>query len=166
LQRLHAAEQDQLKTLSLLADAAADPAIQEALRNHLAETEGQVRRLEQILEQIGVTPDGRMSKAADGLREDALEMTAFDADNEVVDLEVVASGQKMEHFEIACYMTAKEMAQALGMEEAAQLLQQTLAEEERSSRLLAQASRKLLRVATDSEMDEVEAEEDVESEDE
>lgn len=160
LQRLHAAERDQLKTLQALAEAAAASEIRDALQQHLSETQEQVRRLETILNQLGVTADGLLSKAADGLREDALEMTAIDADNEVVDLEVIASGQKMEHFEIASYMAAKEMAEALGMTEAAQLLRQTLSEEQRSSRLLAHASHKILRTAAEVEMDEVEAEVD------
>jgi ferritin-like metal-binding protein YciE len=160
IQRLRSAELDQLRTLPQLAESATNPDLQAAFHEHLAQTQEQVKRLEDILAQMGAKPDSVPCRAADGLRDDALDIIARDTDDEVIDLEIIAAAQKTEHFEIACYSTAKEMTRALGMEEAAALLQQTLSEEEQSNRKFANLMKPLLRTAADIEMEEVEAEDE------
>jgi len=113
-----------------------------------------------ILEEIGIKADNIVPQAVEGLAADALEAIGQDADNEVIDLQVIASAQKTEHFEIACYQTAARAAEALGMERAAQLLNQTLREEQASSRKLDRLAEPLLKIAVERELSEVEAEDE------
>ena len=158
IQRLRAAEQEQLKTLPQMAESASGEGLQNSIREHLAQTHLQIRRLETVLEQMGAKPAPAACKAAEGLRDDAMDLLGRDTDDEVIDLEIIAAGQKTEHFEIACYSSAIEMCQALGMDQAVSLLRESLSEEQESSRILAQAAKPLLRTVAEMEMEEVEVE--------
>ncbi len=160
LQKLHGAEKDQERTLRTLGDAAAHEELRRALEEHIEETREQARRLEMILEEIGTKADNIVPQAVEGLAADALKAIGQDADNEVIDLQVIASAQRTEHFEIACYQTAARAAEALGMERAAQLLNQTLREEKASSRKLDRLAEPLLKIAVERELSEVEAEDE------
>ena len=129
LRDIHNAEQQLVKALPKLASAAATPSLQDALQDHLADTEGQVRRLEQIFEMLGQKSGGRKCKGMEGLIEEADEMAAEKGAEVVRDAGIIASAQRVEHYEIAAYGCAITHARLLGLDDVADLLEQNLAEE-------------------------------------
>jgi len=89
----------------------------------------QIERLEKIFEELDESPKGKKCKAMEGLIEEGKELMEEDAEPEVLDAGLIGAAQKVEHYEIAGYGTARTYAQMLGNEEAARLLQKTLDEE-------------------------------------
>jgi ferritin-like metal-binding protein YciE len=138
LQDLYAAETEHARHLPRLAEQAASEALRTALQEHAGETEQQVVRLQQILEMIGETHGGQgeVTAGVQGLIAEAQKKIGEIQDPAMRDLALIAAAQKMEHYEIACYGTARAMARTAGMEEAAHLLQTTLAEEEAADQRL------------------------------
>jgi ferritin-like metal-binding protein YciE len=129
LKDLYSAETQLTKALPKMAKAANEPALKEAFTTHLKETEGQIKRLEQILQELDESPKGKKCKAMEGLIEEGKELMEEDADPAVLDAGLIGAAQKVEHYEIAGYGTVRTYAQILGNDEAARLLQQTLDEE-------------------------------------
>jgi ferritin-like metal-binding protein YciE len=129
LKDLYSAETQLTKALPRMAKAASDPNLKEAFQTHLAETEQHVARLEQILEELDESPKGKKCKAMEGLIEEGKELMEEDAEPGVLDAGLIGAAQKVEHYEIAGYGTARTYAQMLGNDQAARLLQQTLDEE-------------------------------------
>ena len=129
LRDLHNAEQQLVKALPRLAAVASTPSLQDALQDHLADTEAQVRRLEQIFETLGQKSGGRKCKGMEGLLEEAEEMAAEKGAELVRDAGLIASVQRIEHYEIAAYGCAITHASLLGLDDVADLLEQTLVEE-------------------------------------
>jgi len=142
LKDLYSAENQILKALPKMAQAAANPSLKGAFEEHLAQTRGQVQRLEQIFQQIGASPGGKACKGMQGLLEEGEELLKENAEPEVLDAGLIAAAQRVEHYEIAGYGTVRTYAQQLGDRNAAQLLQQTLEEEgETDKKLSALAER-------------------------
>ena len=129
LRDLHNAEQQLVKALPRLAAVASTPSLQDALQDHLADTEAQVRRLEQIFETLGQKSGGRKCKGMEGLLEEAEEMAAEKGAELVRDAGLIASVQRIEHYEIAAYGCAITHASLLGLDDVADLLEQNLVEE-------------------------------------
>jgi ferritin-like metal-binding protein YciE len=129
LRDIHSAEQQLVKALPRMAAVATTPSLQDALQDHLADTEGQVRRLEQIFEALGQKAGGRKCKGMEGLIEEADEMAGEKGSEQVRDAAIIASAQRVEHYEIASYGCAINHARLLGQEEVASLLEQSLMEE-------------------------------------
>ncbi|HJR34811.1 MAG TPA: ferritin-like domain-containing protein [Gemmatimonadales bacterium] len=129
LRDIYSAEQQLVKALPKLSGAVTAPSLQDALQDHLAETEGHVRRLEQVFEALGQKASGRKCKGMAGLVEEGEEMAAEKGSELVRDAGVISSAQRMEHYEIAAYGCAITHARLLGLEDVAALLEQTLAEE-------------------------------------
>ncbi|HEY3332499.1 MAG TPA: ferritin-like domain-containing protein [Capsulimonadaceae bacterium] len=129
LKDLYSAENQLIKALPKLADAASDTKLKTAFTSHLKETEGHVKRLEQIFEALGEKPNGKVCKAMKGLVEEGSEILEEEGAPEVIDAALIASAQRVEHYEIAGYGAARTFAQRLGEADAAKLLQQTLDEE-------------------------------------
>lgn len=131
LKDLYSAETQLTKALPKIAQAASSEQLRQAFEQHLKETEGHVQRLEQIFEKLEWSPRGKRCKGMAGLIEEGSELIgekgALDAD--VLDAGLIAAAQRVEHYEIAAYGTARAFAEQLGHREAAQLLQQTLDEE-------------------------------------
>jgi ferritin-like metal-binding protein YciE len=126
---LYSAENQLVKALPKMAKAASDPALKEGIEKHLEETKVHVQRLEQIAELLEASPKGKACKAMQGLVEEGAEILGEDGDDTVKDLAIIGAAQKVEHYEIASYGTARALAESLGMEEVAELLQETLDEE-------------------------------------
>jgi len=126
---LYSAEKQLVKALPKVAKAATSPQLKTALQSHLAETENHVKRLEQVFQGLGLTPRAKKCKAMEGLIEEANDMLEEDADPEVLDAAIIASGNRIEHYEIASYGTVRSYAQLMGNQQMANLLQQTLDEE-------------------------------------
>lgn len=159
LRDLYDAEKQLTKALPKLAKAASSEDLAEALRSHLEETQGQVTRLESVFQALGLPAKSKPCKAMRGLIEEGSEVVQEHDKGEVRDLGIIAAAQRVEHYEISAYGTAKAMAQQLGNDEAVQLIEET--EEEESA-----ADSKLTEIAMAIYESEDAAEEDVETEEE
>jgi ferritin-like metal-binding protein YciE len=129
LKDLYDAEQQLVEALPKMMQAAENPELQEAFRTHLQETEQQVTRLEQVFEELGVEPEAHTCKGMKGLISEGQQMLKAKGDAEVRDAGLIGQAQRVEHYEIAAYGTARTLAQRLGRSRAAELLQTTLDEE-------------------------------------
>lgn len=129
LRDLYSAEKQLIEALPKMAEAATSPALKAAFRTHLQETEGHVSRLEQIFEAANEKPGGETCEAMKGLVEEGELYVDAKGSDEVRDAGLIAAAQKVEHYEIAGYGSARALAMRLGELEAANHLQETLDEE-------------------------------------
>ena len=129
LKDLYNAENQITKALPKMAKAASSPELKAAFEEHLEQTRGQIARLDQVFEKLGRASSGVVCKAMKGLVEEGEEMVSEEADPDVKDAGLIAAAQRVEHYEMAGYGTARTFAQQLGHTEVANLLQQTLDEE-------------------------------------
>ncbi|MCB2408349.1 ferritin-like domain-containing protein [Hymenobacter lucidus] len=136
LKDLYSAETQLTKALPDMAKEARDPRLQQAFDTHLKETKNQLARLEQIGRGLNLELDGHTCKAMQGLVAEGKETIAEDATDEVKDAALIAAAQRVEHYEIAGYGTAAHYAERLGHSQAAELLRQTLQEEQATDTLL------------------------------
>lgn len=129
LSDLYSAEKQLVAALPKMAKGANAESLREAILQHLEETEGQVERLDQVFEQMGEKPKRKKCKAMEGLIEEGSEILKKDGVPEVKDAAIIGAAQRVEHYEIAGYGTARALAESLSLPEIAELLQQTLDEE-------------------------------------
>jgi ferritin-like metal-binding protein YciE len=129
LKDLYSAENQLLKALPKMAKAADHEDLRAAFEEHLEQTEGQVDRLDQIAELLGKKLTGHTCKAMKGLIEEGSELISEDAHPAVKDAGLIGAAQRVEHYEIAGYGTARTLAEHLGHDEIVELLEETLAEE-------------------------------------
>ena len=135
---MYNAEKQLIKALPKMAKAATNAQLRQGFEEHLQQTEGHVQRLEQVAQAGGFKPSGKVCPAMQGLVEEANEHIKEGEPGPVLDAVLIASAQKVEHYEICSYGTAKAWAELLGQQEAVQLLQQTLQEEEQTDEKLNQ----------------------------
>ena len=127
---IYDAEKRLTKALPKMAENASDPQLAARFRDHLSETEGQVKRLERVHELLDLKINSETCQAMKGLIAEAEEMIGEAQKGPVRDAAMIAAAQKVEHYEIATYGTLIAQARALGYNgEAISLLEQTLAEE-------------------------------------
>ena len=136
LKDIYYAEKKILKALPKMAKGAQDPKVVAAFEKHLAETEGQVERLEKVFDLLGKPARGKTCPAIDGILEEGSEILEEYKDEPAIDAGLVAAAQAVEHYEIARYGTLVAWGEQLGMDEAVTLLKQTLAEEEATDEAL------------------------------
>jgi ferritin-like metal-binding protein YciE len=129
LKDLYNAEHQILKALPRMVKAASAPQLAKAFTHHLAETKGHVDRLHKIFKKLDLSPNGKTCKAMEGLLEEGKEVMAEDAEPTVMDAALIASAQRVEHYEMAGYGCVRTFARLLDYEQAADLLQKTLDEE-------------------------------------
>jgi ferritin-like metal-binding protein YciE len=129
LQDIYYAENEITKSLPEMIGKATDPQLKQGFQTHLAETENQIKRLEQVFQMLGKTPKQVDCPAIDGIIEEAEEVSGEISDKNVLDAALVASAQAVEHYEITKYGTLIAWAKQLGRDDAARLLHQTLSEE-------------------------------------
>jgi ferritin-like metal-binding protein YciE len=129
LEDLYDAEKRITEALPKMAEAAHDPQLKQAFVMHLQETEGQIARLETIFNKIGKEPKRETCPAMKGLIAEGSEMISAKGDPDVRDAALIASAQRVEHYEMAGYGTLRTFARQLGLNDVAELLQQTLDEE-------------------------------------
>ena len=146
LRDLPNAEGQLVKALPKMAKAAHSEALQQAIEMHLEQTKTHVERLKEVFTLVGVPAKGRQCRGMEGLLEEGDEaMTDGEQmDPAAADLALIAAAQKVEHYEISAYGTARTLAGQAGLPAAAELLCQTLAEEEVSDNLLTQIARELM----------------------
>ncbi len=129
VQDLYSAETQALDAMTELAERATSQELRQAFEVHQRETEQQVQRLEQIAQQLGVEPEGETCLAMQGLIDEAQDLLEQLEDDQLADAAIIGAAQKMEHYEIAAYGTARTLAQQAGQDQIAELFQQTLDEE-------------------------------------
>src|SRR4051812_48016121 len=129
LKDLYNAENQLLKALPKMARKASSPDLRAAFQEHLGQTEDHVDRLEKIFKRLGEKPTGKTCKAMKGLVEEGKEIIDEDGEDSVLDAGLIGAAQKVEHYEMAGYGTARTFASILGEEDAVALLQETLDEE-------------------------------------
>jgi ferritin-like metal-binding protein YciE len=130
------AEKQLTKALTKLAKAASNPKLRQAFESHLEETQGHIERLEQVFESLDEKVRGKHCDGIAGIIEEGKSIMAEDFDDTTMDACLIAAGQRAEHYEMATYGTLVAWAQAMGHNEAAKLLQQTLDEEKAADKKL------------------------------
>ena len=123
------AEKQALKAYPRLIKAAQSPELRQALEEHAEQTRGQVDRLEQVFERLDLGKRARRCEAMEGLLEEARSHMEEIEDKAVLDVAMIVSAQKVEHYEIAAYGSLVAMARQLGHDEVVPLLRATLEEE-------------------------------------
>ena len=136
LRDIYHAEKQLVRALPKMAKAAKADKLRQAFEQHLEETKGQVERLEQVFEQLDTRSSGKRCEAMEGLIAEAEEVMEEITTPEVLDAAMIAAAQKVEHYEIASYGSARALAEALGHAEVAELLEQTLEEEKQADEKL------------------------------
>ena len=150
LQDLLHAETQPVQALPKMAKAAHHPKLQELFNKHLQQTEGHVERLRRVFELLGEKAQPEPCKGMQGLIEEGEEtIEEFEGGDDIAaDLALIAAAQKVEHYEIAGYGTARCLARQIGERQVATLLSHTLGEEESSDYLLTELSKPLLQDAS------------------
>ena len=150
LQDLLHAEMQLVKALPEMAEAASHPKLKEALTKHLQQTEGHVERLRSAFELLDEEAEPKPCKGKIGLIEEGKETIQENEDKEELasDLALIAAAQKVEHYEISGYGTARCLARQIGEREVATLLSHTLGEEQSSDFLLSEIAKPILQDAT------------------
>jgi len=126
---LYNAEKQLVKALPKMAKGAESDELRDAFEKHLEETEGQVTRLERVFELLDEKPRGKHCAGMAGIVEEGSEKLQEDIEGSVLDAVLIASAQKVEHYEIGAYGTAIAWAGALGLTEVCDVLNETLEEE-------------------------------------
>jgi len=129
LKDLYSAEKQIVHSLPKLAKAASSAELQDALESHLEETKGQVERLEQIAEIVGKKLTGKTCAGMKGVLEEGSEVLDEMDEGSVRDAALIGASQRVEHYEMAGYGTARDFAKLLGLNDVVELLEETLEEE-------------------------------------
>jgi ferritin-like metal-binding protein YciE len=133
--------------LPKMAEAADAQTLKNAFRSHLAETEGQVTRLEQVFQILGVDAERETCDAMKGLISEGDDFIGASGDPAVLDAALIGAAQRVEHYEMAGYGTARSLAKQLGKQQVADLLQQTLDEEGAADKKLTEIAETYANVA-------------------
>jgi ferritin-like metal-binding protein YciE len=138
LKDLYSAEKQLVQALPKMAKAATTPELAQAITEHLSQTQNHVSRLEECFEHLNASARGKRCKGMEGLIEEGKETIEEEGEGFVKDAGLIAAAQRVEHYEISGYGTAKTMASLLGLDDVADLLDETLGEEEEADKLLSQ----------------------------
>jgi ferritin-like metal-binding protein YciE len=138
LRDLYDAENQITDALPKLIDAAHNSELKNALQEHLNVTENQIARLEQIFQMLNEKSSGETCKGMKGVIKEGDEIVSAGGDPATVDAGIISAAQRVEHYEMAGYGTVRTYAKLLGQEQHANLLQQTLDEEEEADKTLTQ----------------------------
>jgi ferritin-like metal-binding protein YciE len=147
LKDLSSAEQQLVKALPKMAKAASNKELAAGFQEHLEQTKGHAQRLEQILSGHQQTTRGAKCKGMAGIVAEGAEMIEEEADDEVKDAGLIAAAQRVEHYEMAGYGTARTFAELLGDKEGAKLLALTLQEERETDQKLTKLAKSAINLA-------------------
>jgi ferritin-like metal-binding protein YciE len=140
LKDIYWAEKALTKAIPKMIKNATSQELIDALENHLKETEQQVSRAEQVFELIGEKAVAKKCEAMDGLIKEAQDIMDECEEGAMCDAGIISAAQKVEHYEIASYGTLRSFAETLGLNDAADLLSQTLEEEKAADEKLTQVA--------------------------
>ncbi|SDO72174.1 Ferritin-like metal-binding protein YciE [Lutimaribacter pacificus] len=140
LRDIYYAEKQIEKALPKMIDKASDQKLKDAFSHHLDETHGHVRRLEELFDMIGAKAKGVDCPAIDGIIKETEDITSDISDKAVCDAALAAAAQAVEHYEITRYGTLIAWSNELGRPECADLLKQTIAEEEAADNKLTEVA--------------------------
>ncbi len=140
LQDIYYAEKHLVKAIPKMAKAASTAELKAAFTEHATQTVEHVSRLEQVFETLGAAAKTKKCPAIDGLIQEAAEMMEEEGSPEVIDAGLIASAQRVEHYEMAAYGNVKAFAEALELDEVVALLEATLHEEHGANKLLSKIS--------------------------
>jgi len=138
LRDLHHAENQIIKALPKMIESSNSTDLRNALANHLEQTRTHVERLEQVFRLHNEEIEDEKCKGMQGIIDEGKDLVKHDENLGVRDAAIIASAQKVEHYEMASYGTVRTWAEMMGHDEAARLLQQTLEEEEEADKKLTQ----------------------------
>jgi ferritin-like metal-binding protein YciE len=133
---LYSAENQLIKALPRMAKAATSESLRGAFQSHLEETRGHVERLQQIAQILETKPGGKKCKAMEGLVEEGKEVLDEEGEGSVIDVALIAAAQRVEHYEISAYGSARAIAEQLGDRRIIKLLEATLDEEKSADETL------------------------------
>ena len=136
LEDLHSAETQLVEALPKMAQAAHHDELRKAFEDHLEETRGHLKRVEEALGELGVSNPTEVCKGMQGLIAEGKEMIQKDGDPVAKDAGLIAAAQRVEHYEIAAYGTARQLADDCGFDGIRDLMDQTLDEESQADKLL------------------------------
>ena len=146
LKDIYYAENKIIKTLPKMAKAAYSKDLAAAFNKHLRETQGQVKRLDQIFKMLGKPARGKPCEAINGITEEGAEIMKDFKNAPALDAGLLAAAQAVEHYEISRYGTLKTWANELGLSDAVGLLDQTLAEEKKTDATLTEIAESVVNV--------------------
>lgn len=139
LKDIYWAEKNLVKALGKMAKAATSEELATAITDHQEQTKGHVERLEQIFELLGQAPRAKKCEAMEGLIAEGQEVVDdTEEDTAVRDAGIIICSQKIEHYEIAAYGSLRTLANVMGNDDVAAILEQTLGEEKEADSLLTQ----------------------------
>jgi Mn-containing catalase len=149
LKDLMSAENQLVKALPKMVKAAKDAELKKAFEDHLEQTKGHVERLKQMFDMLEEKPKAKTCKGMAGLVEEGSEVITEGKEKEETqaDLALIGAAQRVEHYEMAAYGTARAIAEQMNRKDIAKLLSQTLAEEEAADELLTRLAMPLLEQA-------------------
>lgn len=159
LQDMLSAENQLMKALPKMAKKASSPELKKAFEEHTKVTEQQVERIKQVFESLGRASKSEKCEGMGGIIKEGESLMSKGGEPEVLDAELIAAAQKVEHYEIASYGTICEWAEQLGYEEAHDLLGQTLAEEKETDAKLTSLAKKQVNVGAEQGIEYAEEEE-------
>ncbi len=138
LKDIYYAEKRIVGALPEMIQKASAPQLKQAFESHLAETKNHVKRVEQVFQMHGATPESVDCPAIDGILEEAQEVAGEVADKQVMDAALIAAAQAVEHYEMTRYGTLIAWAKTLGRDDCANVLKANLSEEEAADKKLTQ----------------------------
>ena len=136
LKDLYSAENQIIKALPKMIKAASHDDLRQAFTTHLRETEIHVQRIEQVCDELGVSPNGKKCVGMEGLLKEGSELIKEKPEPDVLDAGLIAAAQHVEHYEMAGYGCCRTYARQLGYESQAEMLQATLDEEGNADKIL------------------------------
>ena len=155
LKDIYWAEKHLTKALPKMKKSATSEELAAAFEDHLAVTEKQIERVEQVFEILEMTPRAKKCDAMDGLVKEAQSlMEELPKGSAVIDAGLIIAGQKVEHYEIAAYGSLVQLAKTMGENEIANLLQQTLDEEKQADQLLTELAVSGINITAENEPEE------------
>lgn len=146
LQDLYSAEQQLVDALPKMEEGATDPDLKQAIRDHLKQTRNHVDRLDNAFGALSLSASGEVCRGMQGLIEEGSKMLKEKGDAAVRDAGIISAAQRIEHYEIAGYGSARTFAQKLGENGVAELLQKTLDEEGETDERLTQLAKSKINV--------------------
>lgn len=135
---IYYAEKQVVKAMPKMIKKTTSNSLKKAFETHLKETEKQITKLERVFKELNMAPKGKKCYSIDGIIQEGKEIMQEDADPMVMDAAIIAAAQKIEHYEITSYGSARTFANHLGLNKVASILQDILNEESRTDEKLTQ----------------------------